>query len=246
MGKEGDQRPRQPQDHTLHHEGPLNKRVGGAAHLHDGDLLPAVECCQLDGVGDDEQGHHRQDADEHQGYAGGDVPHQHKALGNGNGRIYFRHAGHLLHQLGGLLHLLDVVHMDAIAIPQHRSRHGVQQIVVLPALQKLVQRLLPGDEGHLRHIGHRLDLALQGPCLLLRAAVIDIGQKFVFFLQVPQRVVQIHRQQGEGAHDQQTGHDHTHGGKGHKAVGKDGVEPLAEIISRIKLSRHCSTHLSRR
>ena len=36
------------------------------------------------------------------------------------------------------------------------------------------------------------------------------------------------------------------GGKGHEAVGENGVEPLAKIISRVKLSRHCSTHPFRR
>ena len=136
--------------------------------------------------------------------------------------------------------------MDAEAVPQHLVRQVVQQGVVLPSLFVILQSLFPTDEGDFCHIGQCLDLRLDGPSLLLRIVLVNIGQHLILRLQVTQHMVQVHRQQREGAHNQQTGHDHTHSGKGHEAVGENGVEPLAKIISRVKLSRHCSTHPFRR
>ena len=136
--------------------------------------------------------------------------------------------------------------MDLKAVPQHLIGQVRQQGVVLPARPKIVQSLRPGDKGHLTHIGHRLNLTLEGPCLLLCVALVHIGQKQIVVLQIPQHVVQVHRHQGKGAHNQKAGHNHAHGGKGHKAVGEDGVEALAAVILKIKPSRHCNTRLSRR
>ena len=55
---------------------------------------------------------------------------------------------------------------------------------------------------------------------IMKMGVVNIDQHLVLALQVAQGVVQVHRQQGEGAHDNQAGHNHAHRGKGHKAVGK--------------------------
>ena len=136
--------------------------------------------------------------------------------------------------------------MDAVAVTQHLGLKGIEEVVLRTALLPVLQRLRPGDKGHLGHVGNGLNLRLNRPGLLLGIGIIDVRQKLVFRLQVSQHVVQIHRQQGERTHNQKAGHNHTHSGKRHEAVGKNGVEALADIISRIKFSRHCSTHLSRR
>ena len=99
LEQEGHQRPGQTQQHPLHDEGPANEGVGRPAHLHNGDLLPAVEESQLDGVGDDKQGHHSQHGHQHRRHTGGDIAHQDKALGDVIGSVYVGHAGDLLYLL---------------------------------------------------------------------------------------------------------------------------------------------------
>ena len=137
--------------------------------------------------------------------------------------------------------------MDPVAVPEGVVGQVVQQIsVALPLGPEVLQRRLPGHEGELRHVVHLGQPGLEGPGLLLVEAVVYVDQHLVLVLQVSQHVVQIHRQQSEGTHDNQAGHDHTHRGEGHEAVGKDGVEALADVVSRVKFSRHCSNHLSRR
>ena len=79
--------------------------------------------------------------------------------------------------------------MDLKAVPQHLVGQIRQQGIVLPARPKIVQSLRPGDKGHLTHIGHRLNLTLEGPGLLLCVVLVHIGQKQIVVLQVPQHVV---------------------------------------------------------
>ena len=157
------------------------------------------------------------------------------------------HSPDSLHLRHGGRHLLDILDMDLEPIPEHLGGQAVHQIVLLPPCLKILQCLRPCDKGDLGHIGDSLDFRLKGPGLLLRVAVVNVGQEQILVLQVPQHVVQVDRQQGEGTHDQQAGHDHAHSGKGHEAVGEDRVEALAEIVFSVKSSRHCcNTRLSRR
>ena len=114
------------------------------------------------------------------------------------------------------------------------------------ALSVILKRLLRRHEGRRVHVGHRLQLGLEGPGLFLGEAFVHVGGELVFGLQVPQGVVQVDGHQGEGAHDDEAGHDHAHGGKGHQAVGKDAVEALFEVITHIILTHCCNTHPFRR
>ena len=136
--------------------------------------------------------------------------------------------------------------MDAVTVPQHTGGQIGQQLILLTALQEVLQRLFPGHKGGRGHIVQRGKLFLQLPGLLLGVALVHIGQKFVFFFQFSQHVLQIDSQQGECAHNEQAGHDHAHGSKGHKAVAEYVVKAFCDVISGIKSSGHCNTHLSRR
>ena len=136
--------------------------------------------------------------------------------------------------------------MDAVAVPQHLIGQGFQQRVALPALQKVRLGLGAGDKGDLPHVGDGLDLLTHRTGLLLGIAVVDVGQKFVFRLQIPQHMVQVQGHQGKRAHNQQTRYNHANRSEGHKAMGEDGVDALADVITCIKPSRHCNTRLSRR
>ena len=118
--------------------------------------------------------------------------------------------------------------------------------VTRPLGPELLQRRLFGDKVELRHVVHLGQDGLEGPRLLLVQAVVYVDHHLILVLQVAQHVVQIHRQQGEGAHNNQAGHDHAHRGEGHEPVGKDGVHALADVVSRVKSSRHDSNRLFRR
>ena len=113
-------------------------------------------------------------------------------------------------------------------------------------LPVVLQGLLSIDEGGRGHVGNLEDLTLQGPGAGLVHALLHIGGELILGLQVPQGVVQADRHQGEGAHDNQARHNHTHGGKRHKPVGEDAVEALFQVITHIILTHCYNTHLSRR
>ena len=136
--------------------------------------------------------------------------------------------------------------MDTEPVPKHLVGQVGQQLVVLPARPEVIHRLRPGDKSHLRYVGDGFDLAFDVPGLVLGVTLIHIGQELVLRLQLPQHIVQIDRNQSKGAHDEQTGHDHAHGGKGHEAMCKNRVKSFAEIVLYIKFFRHCNTRLSRR
>ena len=138
--------------------------------------------------------------------------------------------------------------MDLIAVAEHLGGQ-VEELLVLAVhipLLVVLQGLRRRDEGGGVHVGHRLQLGLEGPGLLLGEALVHVGGELVLGLQVPQGVVQVDGHQGEGAHDDEAGHDHTHGGKGHEAVGEDAVEALFDVITHIILTHCCNTHPFRR
>ena len=75
--------------------GPADKGVGGAAHLHDGDLLPPVEGGQFDGVGDNKQAHRQQDHHQDHGHRPGDVADDGEASAISGADFSLGHAGYL-------------------------------------------------------------------------------------------------------------------------------------------------------
>ena len=77
-----------------------------------------------------------------------------------------------------------------------------------------------GDEGTVSHVARGLDLGLEGACLRLGQRLVHKGHDGVLLLEVGQIPVGVVGHQREGAHDQQTGHGDTDGGKGHEPVGE--------------------------
>ena len=127
----------QAQDHALHHKGPADEAVGRTAHLHDGDLLPAIEGGQLDGVGDDEQGDHHQHGHQHNRHAGGDVAHHDEALGDLQWPPGYGPPPDLPPPETVWPHLLDILDMDLEPVPEHLAggRLSIKSFCSRPALK---------------------------------------------------------------------------------------------------------------
>ena len=139
--------------------------------------------------------------------------------------------------------------MDAVAVAEHRVVHAVEELPGLAvgiALGVALQRLPCCHKSDGGHVGDGLQLALERPGLVLGKGLVYVGDEFVLRLIPAQGIVDIDGHQGEGAHDDEAGQNHTHGGKGHEAVGKDAAESLPQVITHVKLSHCCSTHPFRR
>ena len=132
-------------------------------------------------------------------------------------------------------------------VPVHIGGQAVKQLVALIIGLKLLLGLLLGHEFRPGHVGHRLDVVLEGFGLLLGEALVDVRRELVLGLQIAEHVLRIHRHQGKGAHDEQAADNHANRGEGHKAVSEDAVEALGEEIAEIiSLSHCCNTRPSRR
>ena len=121
--------------------------------------------------------------------AGGDIPCQDKAIRNVNSCPHIGHALDTLYRLHRRGHLFDIRNVDAIAVPQRRSRHLIQQGVIRPPLFILLEGLLPGDKDGLLNVGDRLDLRLKGLSLFRCVVLVYVGQKFIFCLEAAQQLV---------------------------------------------------------
>ena len=137
--------------------------------------------------------------------------------------------------------------MDDEPVPQGGGAALVKDIALVVVLGlKVLPSLFFGHKGGAGHVGNGLDLTLQGLALFSGQAVVDVGQKFVVLFQVAEDVVSVHGDEGEGAHDEQTGHRHAHGGEGHQPMGKDTPEPLPDMIPDLSISHCRNTPLPRR
>ena len=61
-------------------------------------------------------------------------------------------------------------------------------------------------------------------------------------LQILKDVPSVNCNEGEGAHDQQAGHGHTHRRKGHEPMGRDTPDALFDIIPHLSIT-HCRNTL---
>ena len=132
--------------------------------------------------------------------------------------------------------------MDDEAVPQDAVWRVPEE--VLPPLQGLLEvchGLRPAHKGDTGHIADALQPGLERPGRLVVVILIHVGQKLVLILQLPEHVVQVHRHQGEGAHDEKAGQDHTHRGKGHQPMGKDAPEAILKMIPKLIIAHCCNT-----
>lgn len=246
LAEEGDDAPGQAQDHPLHQEGPPDKPVGGAAHLHNGDLLPPGEGGQLDGVGDDGDGDEHQHHHQNDGQSGGHIAQHDKAVGNFQGGLHLGNAINVLHLVHRLLHQLDVHHMNFIPVPKGVGLHVVKQVLPFLVCLKVGQGLLLGDKVDVRHIGYGLNLTFQRLGLGPGEGVVNVRQELVVVLQIAQHMVGVDGDQGEGTHNQQAGHGHAHRRNGHESMGKYTPEALPDMIPNLSISHCRNTLLPRR
>ena len=128
--------------------------------------------------------------------------------------------------------------MDSVAVPQHCIRQALKELGLLLLGGKFLLGLSPAHKFRRRHIGHRQDLFLQSPGLLLGIGLVDVGQKLVLLLKIPQHIIQVDGHQREGPHDQQTADDHADRREGHQSMGKDALKALYKKVTNIK-SSHC-------
>ena len=147
-----------------------------------------------------------------------------EALGQLVGRVGLGNAGNLLELLIGLLHFGVVFQGDHIAVAQVGGLHAVESAVAVVVLDEVLQGFLPGDEGGLQDIVHQVDLCTDAFRLGIGQAAVDVYQDLTGLIQLLHHDVQVVGQGGEAAHDDQAGHRHTHGGKGHKPMEEDPAE----------------------
>ena len=124
--------------------------------------------------------------------------------------------------------------MDRIPIPKYLGgKLGIELCVLVAGILRGVigLRLLFGGKGHIGHIGNGFDMALNRHCLLPGIVLIHKGQELIVLFQLSKLPLQVQCHQRERPHDDKAGHDHHHRGKGHKAVGKDGVEALGKVVA---------------
>ena len=148
----------------------------------------------------------------------------------------------MLHLVCRILQLLNVLDMDAVTVPQGFGGGVFEELCGFLLGDEVLQGLLFGHKGHRGHIGDRFDLILQGSGLVLAEGFVHIGQELVFILQILKDVPSVNCNEGEGPHDQQAGHGHTHRRKGHEPMGKDTPDALFDIIPNLSIT-HCRNTL---
>ena len=239
----GDQAGDDADDDAFHNEGHADKAIGGAHGFHDVDFHAAGEDSHLHGIGDDEQGHHRQNR-HNADAAVADHPVQ-AAEGLGHVAV----VGDRLHPFNGG-NLADCLIVDA----QIRQGNlvGIGQGVVV-AGKAVKQGAAAVDVLH--HAG-------KGCILGDKGALGDVVNLADFLADAHGRqgrhvgaqvhgddVVALHRLHGGGdiqgekrrhAGHQQAGDKHANGGDTHGAVFPKAFQALAEQVANA-VQAHCST-----
>ncbi len=98
----------------------------------------------------------------------------------------------------------EIVQIDHVAVC---ADGGVQvgEIVVRILRGEVRERLLAGDELCAADIVQRGEALLDGDDVLSLHRFVDIGEDLVLVLELVDIVVDIHREQREGTHDEQAG-----------------------------------------
>ena len=111
--------------------------------------------------------------------------------------------------------------------------HAAESAVAVMVGNEVLQCLLPGDEGGLKHVVNEIDFGADASGLGIGQVRVHIDQDLTGLVQLLHHFVQIVSQRGEAAHDDQTRHRHTHSGKGHKSMKEDAAEALLQKVSKI-------------
>ena len=235
LKQERDQTADQAEHKALDHERQTDEAIRRTDHLHDGDLLAPAERGQLDGVGHNKQGHRDEDHDQNDGDHAHNVPERDEVFRIVQVRRDIGNAVHIFQRGLRVLHERQVVERHDVAVTEDRRVNVVKEVGVILGLERL-HGLLARDEldrGDIRHCG---DLGLDGPGLVLRERLIDVGDDLVLVLQAVDVRVNVERQQREAAHDEQARDDDRDRREGHETVREDVFHALRhQVVESIQL-----------
>ena len=172
MQQKGKDRTGKAQHEALIHKGPADKAVGRAHHFHNGDLIPPVKGGELDGVGNNEHGHHKQHCDQRQADDCGDIPDCDEAVGQLRIGVDAADAGNGLDEFHRLALEFQLLDLDGEPVPEDVGVQILKIFLIRVFADEGLHGLLTGDKGDGRHIVHRFQFLLQGLGLCLRIAVI--------------------------------------------------------------------------
>ena len=235
-------------DHkALVHKRPTDKAVRRAHHLHNGDLVAPVKGRELDGVGDDKDGHEQQDRNERDTHNARNVAQRDQAAGD---VLVHAHLGNAVDIVEDILRSLagnaQIVNIDSIAVAQDLGIEILKKLVALILFFEGFDRLFLADKDAFLHIVALLDGAANGLGLRLIAVFIYEGKDLVLalkFLQLHLRVVGHERKR---PHDHKAGHRDAHRRKGHETVREHVAHALAEKVSKIVFAHSLTSRCSRR
>ena len=236
MQAKGDHSAQKAQHEALIHKGPANKAVGGAHHAHDGDLLSPVKGGELDGVGDNEHRHDKQNGDQGHAHHCGHVPHRDKAAGDLLIGIDVGNALHILHLFLGLGLLRQIRHFDGVPILQDLRIQILKDLFIRVLGLETLHGLFLGDICDGGHVGQRLQLGFQRLGLSVGIGIVHIGQDLILLFQGVEQLVGVHRHQGKGSHDQKARHGNADSRERHESVAEHVGQALMNEISEIMLT----------
>ena len=232
---ERDQTADQAEHKALDHKRQTDEAIRRTDHLHDGDLFTPAERGQLDGVGHNKQGHRDEDHDQNDGDNAHNVPERNKVFRVIQVRGHIGDAVDILERGLRVLHERQIVERHDVAMTKDRGVNVVKEVGVILGLERL-HGLLARDEFDRGDIRHRGDLGLDGPGLVLRERLIDVGNDLVLILQAVDVRVDVERQQRKAAHDEQARDDDRDRREGHETVREDVFHALRhQVVESIQL-----------
>ena len=220
--------------------------IGGAHHAHDGDLLPPGKHGQLDGVGDDKDGHRSQHGDQCIADGVDHAAHLYQFIGK---FLFAGGAGDAVDLFQGIHCLLverHILHNDPVTIPQGIVVFQTFQYVgvVSHLLLIILQGFFLGDKFHRLHIVHLFDFLFQGLGLGTGVGLIHPQHDFALGLQIGHLDSQVVGHQAEAGGDEQAGGNDRDGRHRHQPMGKEIADALFQIISQIKTLHQFDTRFS--
>ena len=126
------------------------------------------------------------------------------------------------------------------------SLNAGEGAVALMVVDEILQGLLTGDEGCLKHIVQHIDLGTNALGFGIGKLAVYVDKDFAGLVQILHHDIQIVGQDGEAAHDHKTCHRNAHGSEGHKAMGKNMPQAFLQKISNIIKSHCCNNPPFRR
>ena len=113
------------------------------------------------------------------------------------------------------------------------SLNAAEGAVAVMVSDEIFQSLFPGDKGGLEHIVQEVNFGTDALGFGIGQVGVYVDKDFAGLVQFLHHDVQVVGQNGEAAHDDQTGHRNTHSGEGHKSMEENTPEAFFQQISQI-------------